>query len=583
MVPHEPIRSASLSVHKRIMLRNTILLVAVISVSVIVFHWRNTPSFEQTIIELHTEATYQTMNGWEASAYIGQTDQFSIFKNWQEQVLDQAVDLGINRVRVPIFSGMENSTDWFQLLLDGAIPYSTYRSHYYEIVNDNTDANSVNLSGFKWSLLDKYIDEVVIPLKRRLANTGESLWIHCHYQTNDQQANSQFHRDNPAEYAEFVLAVYQHLQGKYGVVPDSWSIVNEPDNVGVRWSGNSGTVLGTMAKAAGDILVANGFTPAFVLPGTEHASLAASYFDNAMAVLGTKPYVVGLDYHRYAETVTDSMLLAVGDRARSNGITSGMTEHIGADYTELHKDLTLGRCSFWQQFTLASPWQGDDGGKYFPIDASNPASPIVSIGTRTKFLRQYFKFIRMGAVRVGASTTNSNLDPVAFRNTDANYVVVVKATRNGSFSIEGLPSGAYGIKYTTLNQYDIDAPDVTISSTQALDAMIPDAGVVTVYAKQSQPLPDQRAIIDQCTLNRSSSGSVSLTVVGRNIRAGATVTVGGITPKKIKFRDEVSPGQGIFTRLLLKKKLCGGLPGDIVITNPGAPPSAPLRCNSSCE
>jgi hypothetical protein len=424
------------------------------------------------------------MTGWEATDYMGHTSSPTAFLAWQNDILNNAVDLGINRIRVEIYSGIENSTDWFQLYLNGQITGSVFNSHAYEIVNDNTNANSINPSGFKWSRLDFTMDNVVIPLRNRLAARGETLWIHLHYLTDNYQPNSQFHRDNPNEYAEFVLAVYQHLQSRYGIIGDSWTIVNEPDNPGVFWSGDNGALLGTMTKVAGDKLVANGFTPAFLLPGTVRASFAASFFDNAIAVSGARPYVTGLDYHRYAETVTDSMISAVGDRARDNNLKSGMTEHIGADYQELYKDLTLGRCSFWQQYTLASAFGGDDGGKYFPIDLTNPNNPVVSIGSRTKFLRQYFKFIRLGAVRVGASSISSNLEPVAFRNTNGKYVVVVKANAaSGNFTIGGLPAGIYGIKYTTSTAYDQNAPDQTIGAGQNITTSIPGAGVITVYWK----------------------------------------------------------------------------------------------------
>ena len=45
--------------------------------------------------------------------------------------------------------------------------------------------------------------------------------------------------------------------------------------------------------------------------------------------------------------------------------------------------------------------------------------------------------------------------------------VVVKATAGSAFSIDGLPAGSYGIKYTTVSQYDVDLPDVTLSTTLA--------------------------------------------------------------------------------------------------------------------
>ena len=105
------------------------------------------------------------------------------------------------------------------------------------------------------------------------------------------------------------------------------------------------------------------------------------------------------------------------------------------------------------------------------------------MGSKTKFTRQYYKFIRKGALRIDAVSNNTAFDPLAFINTNGKYVVVVNAGASGSFSLQGLPVGTYGIFYTTATQYDINLSDITISSGQALNTNIPASGVLTVYAK----------------------------------------------------------------------------------------------------
>jgi len=75
-----------------------------------------------------------------------------------------------------------------------------------------------------------------------------------------------------------------------------------------------------------------------------------------------------------------------------------------------------------------------------------------------------------------------------------------------------------------------------------------------------------------------------LRVTGTNIKEGALVTVGGITPKKIKFSG-VEAGSNSFNTIVLKKKLCGGLNGnaELVVTNPGAPASNKLIVTEKCQ
>jgi hypothetical protein len=89
------------------------------------------------------------------------------------------------------------------------------------------------------------------------------------------------------------------------------------------------------------------------------------------------------------------------------------------------------------------------------------------------------------------------------------------------------------------------------------------------------------AVVTNCVLQRSSTGTFTLDVIGTNIRQGATVTIGGNAPRKVKFRD-LQTGSNTFNRLVLKGRVCSNLPGAIVITNPGARASAPFQCNARC-
>lgn len=429
-------------------------------------------------ITVNPSTRYQTLGNWEAVAEAGQFYS-PAWRNYKNSVLDQAVnDLGINRVRLEIKSGAENPTDYFTQWRAGQITESQYNSKRYEIINDDSNSSSVNPNGFKWSEFDSTIDEVVLPMRQRLQTRGESLWINACYV--DFGTSSFEHKNNPAEYAEFVLATYQHMQSKYGFVPDSWEIILEPDTSSASWSS---TQVAQVIKAAGDRLKANGFTPNFVSPSTTNAGNASSYIDQIASTSGAMQYVGEFSYHRYAGG-TDSIIQQIASRAASYGKTTAMTEWIGADYNTLHSDLKVGQNSAWEQFTLAGPtsWGPDTGDRYYIVDDTNAANPIVNMGSRTKFLRQYFKFIRAGAQRIGASSSTSNLDPIAAINRDGKYVVVVKAASASSFDLAGLPAGTYGIKYTTASQYNVDLPSVSVTGGQTLSTSIPDAGVLTVYA-----------------------------------------------------------------------------------------------------
>jgi hypothetical protein len=539
---------------------------------------------QTTLIVLDPSTTYQTMIGWEATDFIGQVHPLA--DKWMSKVADLAAnDLGINQIRLEVLCGSENDRDYFADRRAGRIDETQFNCFNSSTVNDNNDPFTINEAGFHFSKLDLAVESVVLPMKERLAAKGERLGVNLCYVafTNHRllpecPAGLQYHHLNPEEYAEFILATALHLRGKYNLVPDFWEVILEADNV-PGWGGQQ---IGRAIVAAGNRLKANGFdSPRFIAPSTTNMSNAPVFFEAMVQVPGVLPYLSTLSYHRYGG-VSNSALQTIASKASQYGIQTAMLEHIGSGYENLHEDLTIGMNSIWQQFTIAGPDPGDDGGRYYLVNISDPNNPFVTLASRTRFLRQYFKFIRSGAVRIKATAEGNGMNPVAFINRDGKYVVVVKANEAGSLLIQGLPPGTYGIKYTTANQYDIDQPDATVSTGQTLSASIPQPGVITIYAKASETA-DNRAVINRCSLEPNITGTYILTVFGANIRAGASVTVGGIAPKKIKYKSETSAGQGIFSRLVLKGKLCSGLPGEVIITNSNAPPSVPFRCDSRCQ
>jgi hypothetical protein len=90
--------------------------------------------------------------------------------------------------------------------------------------------------------------------------------------------------------------------------------------------------------------------------------------------------------------------------------------------------------------------------------------------------------------------------------------------------------------------------------------------------------------VNGCALVREPNGRFVLEVYGTNIQAGAAVTVGGVTPKKVKFLELEAGSTTSYNHIRLVKKFCGGLPGNVVITNPGPChfPSAAFFCNERC-
>ncbi len=426
------------------------------------------------VISVDESQVFQTITGWEATFEAGQ-EECSGFDSYAAELFDRVVgDLGINRLRVQINSGAENQTDYWMEMRQGKIDRATWRGLRYATVNDNADPNVIDPDGFQFAQLDESIDRVVLPIKQRLEQAGRRLFVNLNYVafTGSIAAGGQYIHDDPAEYAEFVLATYLHLQSKYGWVPDAWEVILEPDNI-PEWNG---TLIGQAIVAAAARLTQAGFQPKFIAPSTTNMGNAVPYFDALAQVPGALTYLTEISYHRYAG-VSLANLQKIGQRAIQHGLNTAMLEHIGSDYRDLHQDLEVGRNSAWQQFTLAFCLAQDDGSAYYLV-GGNP--PVVE-ASRTRFLKQYFHYIHAGARRIGAQTTDQTFAPLAFTNPGGDQVVVVKADRGGSVTVAGLAPGRYRTSYTTASDSNVESQDVIVGAGESLQASIPAAGVLTVF------------------------------------------------------------------------------------------------------
>jgi len=420
-------------------------------------------------ITVNPAVTYQTMTGWEATTYAGQESE--AFENFKDELIKRVVnEVGIDRIRLEVRSGSEHTEDNWTLYQTGAIDYNTWRSVRYATVNDNADPDVLNSSGYYFSELDFTVDEIVLPMKQLVEANGEELFINLNYVafTGQITGGGQYIHDDPAEYAEFILAVYLHLQSEYGWVPDTVEVLLEPDNVS-QWNG---TLIGQAIVATAAKLVANGFTPWFVAPSNTNMANAITYFDQMIAVPGALSYLEEFSYHRYGG-VSPANLQAIADRAATYSVNTSMLEWwFNVSHQTLHEDVKIG---------VNSAWQGKVISGHFDIDDSDPENPTVEINNVTKFMRQYFRYIRAGAVRIEATSDDGAFDPLAFINTNDVYVVVVKSDGADNISIDGLPANRYGIRYTTSSEYDVGFAHQIIGTGEPVTTSIPAAGVLTVY------------------------------------------------------------------------------------------------------
>ena len=436
----------------------------------------------QSTITVDPGKRYQTIVGWEATAWLGQWGKRSRYKEYRDELLDKAVnELGLTRLRVSVRSGFERAEDDFALFQNGTIDARTWGGRRYKPVNDNDDPHVADPNGFHWSELDLAIEAIVLPMRKRLAARGERLYFNLLY--IDFGTSPFEHGHDPDEYAEFMSVAFQHMQGKYGFVPDSIEVKLEPDKRADNWTPAH---MANAIVAAGDRLAKEKFRPDFIAPSTMRAGAVVQWLRKMIkANPRVTEYLTEICYHRYGNP-TEQFLAGILEVAQANKLRTSMGEWLKPDYVilpyqALYNDLTQCNGSSWQQYTLGAPG-GKDGQGYFTGDGTDPDKVVLTPSAR--LLRQYFRYIRPGAVRVGAASSDPGLEAVAFINKGGGYVVVVNAASAATFRLRGLPAGRYGLVYTTRSHDAARLPDVLVGERGLLAGSIPAKGVITIYGKR---------------------------------------------------------------------------------------------------
>lgn len=422
-------------------------------------------------VSVDTLARYQVMTGWEAVAQAGQEEPG--FPGWQAEALDLAVSsLGINRLRLEVRSGAENPVDHYGELRAGRGQPGDWRSQRYATVNDNADPASIAPEGFHFTELDEAVETVVLPVKQRLEARGERLYLNLNYVAFVESPAGYVHAD-PEEYAEFLLAAFLHLRDRYQLVPNAVEVVLEPDNTPV-WRGKT---IGQAIVAAGNRLATAGFRPDFIGPSTTSMAAAAPYLEGMLSVPGVEEYLKEVSYHRY-RAASPGRLSRIAALAELHGLRTAMLEHIGSGVEDLYEDLTVGRVSAWQQFALAYPGVEDKGASYVRIEGGRAL-----LSNRGRYLSQYFRYVRLGSVRVGAASDSPRARVVAFQHHQQGALTVVaQVDAARRLEIHGLRPGRYGVTVTTNQVAGRSLGERTIEGDAPLVVLAPAGSVLTVFS-----------------------------------------------------------------------------------------------------
>jgi hypothetical protein len=441
-----------------------------------------TPTIVATIDE-NTE--YQTWDNWQAhaesygltnpltGAYAGWNVKSS-YPNYIADVLAAAVDFGINHVNIPVASNVENATDYFAQVQDGTITIPEYNSYRNYHDNDNADPNSKNAAGFIWDSVAFWMDTIVVPLRTALASAGITMKLSFNNLLSSANDDGWYLENNPDEYGEFILALYDYLQVTYGFVPDYMNF-NEPPK---RGSIND---IWDSALAIQERLTAGGYTPKFLIPSGVSVGETLTYIASVRARLGDawcRSYISFISYHRYFTTPTTADLEAIKTEADELSLPTMMNEWYDATVGTLIEDLIYGQVSSWEKYVLASTvaspvWH------YFSIDVTDPDVPVLSYPAQTRYIRQLSHYIDTGSVRVSASINNDSIKIVSFLSSADKLMIFIYVTAAvAEIVINGVRNATYDTEYSVGNA-PIDGGD-KVSTLNQISVSMPAAGVMSI-------------------------------------------------------------------------------------------------------
>ena len=454
--------------------------------------------YAQTTITIDRSIRYQTIDGWEATSnHMDAPTVRDSLLQYMPELIDLAVnDVGITRLRLGVYSGIEDTVDYFRQVVDGTITYDEYKAYRYFKVNDNDDPFLTDPDGFQMSMIDDNVEHVIRPMKDAVEARGDRFYLNlCFVDFADQ---SPFHHtQDPEEYAEFMAYMWQYFDTVHGIVPDGLEVILEPDNAAVWQIDHIPAAIVAVHRRLDSL----GYHPEIIAPSVLNLKSIPRYLDAIIAVPEALEYLDVLCYHRYSGNNDTAAQLQIADLATQYGLKTAMLEYDkNGDIGELHMDLKHVNNVAWTKYALA--YKSNQQWSYVHVDQTDPDDPIYGISTQTKYLRHYFQYIRPGATRIEAEGGSPRVDPVAFEHPDGRQVVVVKADEADTIIVRGLAPGSYDVSYTLGNYnwgavepktYDVHLPLITIAGTEDLRFQMPGQGVATVSGTGSTTTVHERA------------------------------------------------------------------------------------------
>lgn len=380
---------------------------------------------------------------------------------------------------------------------------------FIEHVNDNDNPHSINSSGFDFSTTEPYIREQLLPLRDLLRERGEPFLLYGSvilYRPQDgPRGTPRFVVEDPEEYAEFCIAALEYLRG-FGLEPDYWVLVNEPDLVRI-WTPAQ---LAERAVLLGRRMREAGFATRISAPETVQPGGVSTWLSAIAATPEARSYLGGISYHSYdydpttgerppaalrASVANWGRLLDLpiaqteqGQAGKKNAATrwNGLAYEFTLDIAEnLFADLLHANAAAWQLHAIIG-W-GELGNAHaagtFAIarkDGSGYDKPAQYWAAR-----HFAHWLRPGAVRVGLhpAEPRSPVLAAAFLTPAGRPVIVAmnRGQQEHELRITGLPAGDYAASLTTRDAKAVERALPPLAAGQPLRFTLPAESIATFF------------------------------------------------------------------------------------------------------
>jgi len=292
-----------------------------------------------------------------------------------------------------------------------------------EPVNDNADPNVADLSkfDFAWQKSDGHIAYI-----KRLIPLGVTTYFASPITIEPWMTTA-----NPAEYAEWVIVLLRHWR-EQGLEMPYYSIINEPGYV--RSGIWPGTWLRDVIRILGPRLAAEGFKTKLIVPDDWDANQAFARLQVILADAEARKYVGAVAYHLY----NPGGEAQVKQLAEQYGLPIWMTEFsTGDDWfqwaTVMQREIAdYGASAVDYMWGFFGDW---DKAQLIRIRTNNGSYAGFDFNRQYYVTGQYSKFVRPGAIRVGATSGESDVKVAAFVN-GAQETVVATNTGNSDRTLQ---------------------------------------------------------------------------------------------------------------------------------------------------